>query len=83
VPRAQPGEISTTSTTYTQRLRNGKVVTRTRQRATQGLRARRQSAATMVPAKPFIGPALEQGREEAIAAMGARLQKELDKAGQS
>ncbi|MGV3679674.1 MAG: HK97-gp10 family putative phage morphogenesis protein [Acidovorax sp.] len=30
---------------------------------------------------PAIGPALEEGRGEAIDAMGNRLQKELDKAG--
>ena len=33
------------------------------------------------PKQASLGPALEQGREEAIAAMAARLQKELDKAG--
>jgi HK97 gp10 family phage protein len=33
-------------------------------------------------ATPSLGPALEQGRTEAIDAMAARLQKELDKAGQ-
>lgn len=33
------------------------------------------------PKSPSLGPALEQGREEAIAAMATRLQKELDKAG--
>lgn len=82
VPRAQPGEASMTTTSYTQRLRNGKIVVRTKERATQGLRARRQGATSAVPAKPFIGPALEQGRAEAIEAMGTRLQKELDKAGQ-
>jgi len=46
----------------------------------QSLRARRKAATAMVPARPFIGPALVQGRDEAIEAMGARLQKELDKA---
>lgn len=32
---------------------------------------------------PSIGPALDQGKDEAIEAMGKRLQKELDKAGQA
>lgn len=32
-------------------------------------------------ATPFLAPALEQGKEEAIDAMEKRLQKELDKAG--
>jgi HK97 gp10 family phage protein len=44
-------------------------------------RARRTAAAGNVAAKPFIGPALEQGRTEAIDAMSARLQKDLEKAG--
>lgn len=34
-------------------------------------------------ATPFIGPALEQGKTEAIEAMGTRLKKELDKAGKA
>lgn len=34
-------------------------------------------------ATPFLAPALEQGKEDAIAAMGKRLQKELDKAGKA
>jgi len=34
-------------------------------------------------ATPFIGPALEQGKTEAIEAMGTRLKKELAKAGKA
>ena len=58
-----------------------KIVPRVLQVEKTSLRSRRKSAESMVGAKPFIGPALEQGRGEAIDAMGARLQKELDKAG--
>lgn len=77
VGRSEGGEKSFTTTTYTQRLRNGKTVVRTKDRATNSMRARRAAASGMVPAKPFLGPALEQGKEEAIAAMGTRLEKEL------
>jgi len=72
--------VEDSTTTYQQRLRNGKVVTRTRDRSGAGLRARRAAATGEVAAKPFIGPALEQGKEEAIQAMADRLQKEHDKA---
>ena len=37
--------------------------------------------ADAVAAKPFIGPALEQGRAEALEAMNDRLQADLAKAG--
>lgn len=49
-------------------------------RAGGAISARRKASTGMVAAKPFIAPALEQGREQAITAMGERLQKELDKA---
>lgn len=77
VPR-EPVEDGTT--TFTQRLRNGKLVTRSRQYSGASLRARRRAASGSVDAKPFIAPALEQGREEAIEAMAARLQREHEKA---
>lgn len=84
VPRAQEGDSSFVKTTYTQRLRNGKLVVRTKQAASQGLRNRRRTASSQrAGAKPFLAPALEQGKEEAITAMGDRLQKELDKAGRA
>ena len=44
-------------------------------------KTRRAAATATVPGKPFIGPALEQGRAEAIAAMERRLQQTLAKAG--
>lgn len=72
--------VDDSTTTYQQRLRNGKVATRTRERSGAGLRARRAAATGVVPAKPFIAPALETGKEEAIQAMADRLQKEHDKA---
>ncbi len=45
----------------------------------QSLRKRRKAATGSVPAKPFIGPALTQGRGEAINAMGDALQKDIAK----
>lgn len=57
-----------------------KTVSRAPQGQATSLRSRRRSAASQVAAKPFIGPALEQGRADAIEAMSARLQKELDNA---
>lgn len=67
-------------TTFKQRLRNGKVVIRSREYSGASLRARRRAASGSVDAKPFIAPALEQGRQEAIEAMAARLQREHEKA---
>lgn len=69
------------TTTYQQRLRNGKVVTRTKKNVGTSIRQRRKHQTQSVAARPFIAPALEQGKTEAIDAMGARLKKELDKAG--
>lgn len=70
------------TTTFQQRLRNGKMSkVRTRKNVGTSIRQRRKHQTQSVDAKPFIGPALEQGKTEAIDAMAARLQKELDKAG--
>lgn len=66
-------------TTYQQKLRDGRVVTRKRKYSGSGLRARRRASTGSVPAKPFIAPALEQGRGEAIEAMGGALKKDLAK----
>jgi len=46
-------------------------------------RARRRAATGTVPAKPFIAPALEQGRGEAVQAMDAKLREDLKKAGRT
>lgn len=79
VPRAILGDKSFTASTYYTRLRNGKLAVRTAKRATQSLRSRRRAAIASVAAKPFLGPALEQGRQEALDAMARRLQAEHDK----
>lgn len=71
------------TTTYQQRLRNGQVVTRTKTNKGSSIRQRRKHQTHVVPAKPFIGPALEQGRGDAIKAMEAKLQQDLDKAGKA
>lgn len=80
VPRTK-GEAGTTATTYMQRLRNGKWVTRTRLRANAGLRARRAGATGEVAAKPFLEPALRDNQQAAIDAMEQRLANELQKLG--
>ena len=79
VPR-KTGDSSETELTYTRRGRSGKMITYTRKRGSDSLRARRAAATGSVAAKPFIAPALEQGKTEAIDAMATRLQKELEKA---
>lgn len=80
VAKADAGDKSYTSATIVRRLKNGKWVLRRREVATQSLRNRRAASMGSVAARPFIGPALEQGREEAIAAMSVALDKELAKA---
>ena len=67
-------------TTYETTLRNGKKVIRKKAFSGAGLRARRRASTGSVEAKPFIAPALEQGRGEAIEAMNKRLQRDLEKA---
>jgi HK97 gp10 family phage protein len=67
-------------TTYTTTLKNGKVVTRKRKFSGQGMRARRRAATTVVPAKPFIQPALTEGAADAINAMQSALDKLIAKA---
>ena len=78
VPRAaQDG-----TTTYTQRLRNGKVVVRTRKFSGKSIRARRRAAGSaQVGAKPFLEPALLQRRTDALQAMERAAQLALKKYG--
>lgn len=80
-PRVRAGEEQTFEvTSFTVRMKNGTVYTRGRRRGSQGMRARRTRQSARVPAKPFLAPALEQGRAQAIEAMQDRLTKELEKA---
>lgn len=60
VPRASQRSGSGT-TTYTQRLRNGRVVTRQKQFSHQSLTGRRRLAGGRVAAKPFLRPAAGRG----------------------
>lgn len=83
VSAADADDKSIETFNYTQRLRNGKVVTRPRKRAAQGIAARREAAATMVPAKPFLAPAVERKQQAAIDAMGAELAKAIEKQGKA
>lgn len=76
--RVVPTSVEGGSTTYTQRLRNGKVVTRQRAFAGTSLRARRRmSGEQKVGRKPFIEPALERRRADAIQEQERVLQRYL------
>lgn len=78
--RVVPATAAGGTTTFTQRLRNGKVVTRKRLFGTNGMRARRRMASQeVVGKKPFIAPALERNRDAAITEMGRTLQRYLDR----
>lgn len=74
------GDTGTQELAYTRKGRSGKLIRYTRKRSADSLRARRARAMGAVAARPFIEPALAQGREQAIAAMAARLNAELEKA---
>lgn len=76
--RVVPSSVADGSTTFVQKLRNGKLVTRQRVFSGRGLRARRRMAGQgVVGKKPFIEPALEQERVNALAAMESTLQRYL------
>ncbi|MDF3024807.1 MAG: phage protein gp10 family [Alphaproteobacteria bacterium] len=64
---------------YTRTTKNGKVRTVLRQVQADGISIRRRSPTGFVDPIPFIEPALENKKDEAIAAMEAKLKKELDK----
>lgn len=70
-------------TVYKQRLVNGRIVTRKAGFSGKSLRARRRAPTGSVAPKPFIGPALEQGRDAAVKAMEASLVRSLERAGKS
>lgn len=77
--RVIPASVVDGSTTYVQRLRNGKLVTRQRAFSGRSLRARRRLAGLgVVGKKPFIEPALEQERRNALEAMEKTLQRYLN-----
>ena len=69
--------------TYTRKGRSGNLITYKRKRSADSLRARRAQASESVAAKPFIAPALEQGRGDAHKAMESKLQQDLEKAGKA
>lgn len=76
--RVAPASVSDGTTTFVQKLRNGKLVTRKRAFSGSSLRARRRMAGQgVVGKKPFIEPALEQERSNALAAMEGTLQRYL------
>lgn len=64
---------------YKRTTKNGKVRTVLRKVEADGISIRRRSPLGFVEARPFIGPALVNKRNEAIAAMEAQLQKEIVK----
>lgn len=69
-------------TSYVATLRNGKKANRTRKYNLDSLVGRRRNPSGSVDPIPFIQPALENKKQEAIAAMEDRLTKDLAKAGQ-
>jgi HK97 gp10 family phage protein len=71
------------TTTYTQKLRNGRVVVRQKEYSASSLTGRRRNPTGFVKATPFIAPALVNKRQEAIDAMEAQLQKEIERANKS
>ena len=81
-PRVRSGdEQGFEITRYTVRMKkSGRIHIRARRRSSQGMRARRARQSGHVSAKPFLAPALEQGRAQAVEAMQERLTKELEKA---
>lgn len=77
--RVVPTSVADGTTTYVQKLRNGKSVTRKRAFAGSSLRARRRMAGQGVVGKmPFLEPALEQERGSALAAMERTLTRYLE-----
>lgn len=78
--RVVPASVEGGTTTFTQPLRNGKVVARKRLFSGSSMRARRRMASQeVVGKKPFIGPALERNRDAAIAEMVRTLQRYLSR----
>lgn len=74
------GIVGTGTTSYVTTLRNGKKANRTRKYNLDSITGRRRHSKDMVQPIPFIGPALENKKQEAIAAMEDRLNKDLAKA---
>lgn len=77
--RVVPASVADGSTTFVQKLRNGKLATRKRAFSGRGLRARRRMAGQgVVGRKPYLEPALEQERGNALTAMERVLNRYLD-----
>lgn len=74
------GESGTGITSYVTTLRNGEKANRTRKYHLDSITGRRRGSKDMVQPIPFIGPALVNKKQEAIAAMEDRLNKDLAKA---
>lgn len=73
-----PREVSSGVTHYEQKFKNGRVVSRQSKFSGLSIRARRRAQASgQVDPKPFIQPALERKRSEAIQAMGDAVVKEV------
>lgn len=80
--RVVPRDAQDGVTTFTQRLRNGKLVVRQRKFTGKSLRARRRAAGSaQVGAKPFLEPALVQRRNDALQAMERAARLALKKYG--
>jgi len=73
------GDMRAGVTTYVTTLRNGKKVIRTRKFSHDSITGRRRAATSFVEPNPFLAPALENKKQEAITAMEDRLVKDLAK----
>jgi HK97 gp10 family phage protein len=75
----ESGKSGVITSTYTRTTKNGKVRTVIREVGADGISIRRRTPLGFVEPRPFIGPALVNKRDEAIAAMEDQLQKEIVK----
>lgn len=76
--RVVPASVADGSTTYVQKLRDGRMVTRKRAFSGSGLRARRRMTGPgVVGRKPYLEPALNLERGNAVAAMERTLERYL------
>lgn len=86
--RVVPRKASGGTTTYTQRLKDGRIVTRTRTYAGSSLLARRRAAKAMeaefgtskVGAKPFMRPAFDSRIGDALTAARTKMAESVAKA---
>lgn len=79
----ESGKSGVITSTYTRTTKGGKVRTVIREVGADGISIRRRTPLGFVEARPFIGPALVNKREEAVKAMEDQLQKEITRLNKS